>query len=539
MSTARMPHEAATSPAGAWSPFSQRVFSVMWTAVLIGNIGTWMRDVGAGWLMTSLSPSATMVALVQVAGTLPVFLLALPAGALADLVNRRKLLIGVNLMLMAVALALGVVTQAGAMTPPLLVTLLALGGIGSALLTPVMQSLTPLQVPRRDLRAAIALSSMGMNVARAIGPALGGAIIAASSVAVAFYLDALSYLFVIAALLWWKGAATPASSEPPEAFGSAMRTGLRYALHAPDLRRVLLRAAAFFVFASAYWALLPLIARRELGGGAGYYGIVLASIGAGAVAGAVLLPRWRARFSSEVTLRAGTALTALVLVALALLRHQVLAVVILALAGAAWIAVLTTANTAAQTALPNWVRGRGLAIYLTVFFGAMTAGSLVWGQLADTLGVRPALGVAAVLGFASLLVAWWAPIADAERDLTPSMHWPEPAFALDGPIDAPVMVSIEYHVDVADRQAFLAALHALAGERRRNGATFWQVWEDAATPGRFSETFVEPSWQEHMRHHHRVTVADADVQVKVASFHRGDGPPTVVHWVMSQPSDPV
>lgn len=524
--------------ASAWSPFSRRVFAVMWTAVLIGNIGTWMRDVGAGWLMTGLSPSATMVALVQVAGTLPVFLLALPAGALADLVNRRKLLIGVNLMLMAVALALGVVTQVGAMTPPLLVALLALGGIGSALLTPVMQSLTPLQVPRQELRAAIALSSMGMNVARAIGPALGGAIIAASSVAVTFYLDALTYLFVIAALLWWKGAATPASSESPEAFGAAMRTGVRYALHAPDLRRVLLRASAFFIFASAYWALLPLIARRELGGSASYYGIVLASIGAGAVAGAALLPKWRTRFSAEVTLRAGTALTATVLFALAMLRDQALAVVAMALAGAAWISVLTTANTAAQTALPSWVRGRGLAIYLTVFFGAMTAGSLVWGQLADAFGVRPTLGVAAVLGCVSLLVGWFAPITDSERDLTPSMHWPEPAFSLGDSTDAPVMVSIEYHIDVADRQTFLEALYALSAERRRDGATFWQVWEDAATPGRFSETFIEPSWQEHMRHHHRVTVADADVQVKVASFHRRSDPPTVVHWVMSQPGYP-
>lgn len=527
--------DASTRAApGAWSPFAHRVFAVMWTAVLIGNIGTWMRDVGAGWLMTSLSSSATMVALVQVAGTLPVFLLALPAGALADLVNRRRLLIGVNFGLFAVALVMGGLTQSGAMTPTNLVALLALGGVGSALLAPVMQSLTPLQVPRPQLRAAIALNSMGMNVARAIGPALGGLIIAASSVAVAFYLDALSYLFVVAALLWWKGAATPASADPPEAFGPALRTGLRFALHAPDLKRVLLRAAAFFVFASAYWALLPLIARRELGGDAAYYGIVLACIGAGAVAGAVLLPRWRMRFSAEATLRAGTALTIAVLAALALLRSQVAAAATMALAGAAWIAVLTTANTAAQSALPNWVRGRGLAIYLTVFYGAMTAGSLVWGGLADRLGVREVLGIAAALGALSLLAARIAPIADAERDLTPSLHWPEPAFALVERGDAPVMVSIEYRVEAADRRAYLEAMHVLAAERRRDGASHWQVWEDAAQPGRFTETFVEPSWQEHLRHHRRVTVADAHTQQRVAAFHRGDAPPAVVHWVAAR-----
>ncbi|KPF69998.1 MFS transporter [beta proteobacterium AAP99] len=525
-SPASVPAAAASS---AWSPFGHRVFAVMWTAMLLGNIGTWMRDVGAGWLMTTLSPSATMVALVQVAGTLPIFLLSLPAGALADLVDRRRLLIGVNVLLAAVAVVLGVLTQLKLMTPTLLVLCLLVGGIGTALMTPVLQSLTPLQVPKSELRNAIALNSMGFNVARAIGPALGGLIIAAVSIHAAFYIDAISYVVVIAALLWWKAASTPASTEAPEAFGSALRTGLRFALNAPELKRTLLRAASFFVFASSYWALLPIIARKELGGGASYYGILLACIGAGAVLGALLLPKLRARISAEATLRLGTVLTIAVLVLLATVRDQIVAAVALGLAGMAWIAVLTTANTAAQTVLPNWVRGRGLAVYLTVFYGAMTAGSLIWGQVADHVSVQVALLAAAGVGLLALAIAFARPMPESERDLTPSMHWPEPAMKLDAADDAPVMVSIDYRIEPAQREAFLAALDALGGERRRDGAVFWQVFEDTEAPGHFTELFMEPSWAEHLRHHHRVTQADADLQASVQRFHIGAAPPVVRH----------
>ncbi len=520
---------------GAWSPFQHRVFAVMWTAALLGNIGTWMRDVGAGWLMTSLSPSATYVALVQVAGTLPIFLLALPAGTLADLVNRRRLLIGVNLLLGAVALFLGVVTQMGAMTPLLLLAALLVGGVGTALATPVLQSLTPLQVPKPELRAAIALNSMGFNVSRAIGPALGGLVIAAISVPMAFYVDAFSYLLVIAALLWWKAAGTPASSETPEPFAGALVTGVRYVWHAPQLQRTLLRAASFFLFASCYWALLPLLARQQLGGGATTYGLLLACTGTGAVLGAVLLPRLRQHLSGEATVRLGTLLTVGVLGLLAVARSVPVAAVALLLAGLAWIAVLTTANTAAQTLLPNWVRGRGLAVYLMAFYGAMTAGSLIWGSVADHGGLPLAFALAAGVGVLALLLAMWKPLPEAEPDLTPSLHWPEPALQLDGDQDGPVQVRISYQIDLLRRAEFLAALHELAQERRRDGALRWELYEDAERPGHFSEQFVEGSWAEHLRHHHRVTQADADLQARVQAFHIGREPPQVVHGLGLKP----
>lgn len=520
-----------TSPgASAWAPFGQRVFAIVWTAALLGNIGTWMRDVGAGWLMTSMAPGATWVALVQVAGTLPLFLLALPAGALADLVNRRRLLIALNAVMAAAALYLGVLTQAGAMTPPLLLAGLLVAGVATALATPVMQSLTPLQVPRPLLREAIALNSMGLNVSRAIGPALGGALILAVSVSAAFFVDALSYLVVIAALLWWKGAATPAAEGRPERLAPAMRTGLRYAWNAPRLRRLLLRAVAFFLFASAAWALLPLLARNDLGGSAGYYGLLLAALGAGAVGGALMLPRLKARFSAQQLVGGATLGVMAALLAWAWIPSQGFAFLPALLLGLAWITVLTVLNTATQTALPNWVRGRGLALYLCVFYGAMSAGSLIWGLLADAFGLPVSYTVAAGLGLISLLLAAARPLPEGEPDLRPAEQtWPTPVDALGETEDSPVQLSVDYRIDPTQREAFIAALRELAAARRRNGAMQWMLWEDAAEPGAISEQWLEPSWLDHERHHHRHTADDAALQARVRSFHQGEAAPRVRH----------
>jgi MFS family permease len=522
-----------------WAPLRGRVFRVLWAATLLAGIGTWVRDVGAGWLMTSLSPSALAVSLVQVATMLPIFLLSLPAGVLADLVDRRRLLIALNLALAAVSLGMAWATHAGHMTAAALVASLFVAGIATALIQPVQQSLTPLMVNERALlRPAIALNSLGFNVSRAIGPALGGLLIGSLGVAAAFAVDAVSYLGLIVALWWWHAASTPASQGPPERFAPALRGGLLFAMHAPALRRILLRAVLFFGFASAYWALLPLIARREMGGGAAYYGVVLASIGAGAVAGAVLLPQLRKHLSAEATLRLGTAVTIGCLLGLAASRDRVVVALVLALAGAAWIAVLTTANVAAQTNLPNWVRGRGLALYLTMFYGAMAAGSLAWGALADVLGVRGALAGAALAGALGLLLAWRAPVSDLEPDLRPSMHWPEPVIR-DGSLGdrGPVMVTVEYLIDPARRGGFLAALHAFAPERLRDGATQWDVFEDAAQPGRFVEMFLLPSWDDHLRQHARVSHADAQLQQVVREFHGGALAPKVTHWIAHGTSD--
>lgn len=509
---------------------------MVWLSVLFGSIGTWMRDVGAGWLMTELSASATSVAMVQVATTLPIFLLSLPAGALADSVDRRRLVLWANVALALLAVGLGLLTRAGHMSPTLLVTGLLLAGACTAVLTPVLQSLTVLLVPRPHLRAAIALNSMGFNVSRAIGPALGGLLLATVGVEFNFYADALSYLAVIAAFWWWKGASAPASAGKPERMASAMTVGLRYAWHAPEFKRTLLRAGSFFLFASAYWALLPLIARQELGGGPAYYGFLLACIGVGAVAAALGLPWLRRRWSAEGTMRLGTVVSIAALGALATVKDRQVAAAVMGLAGAAWIAVLTTANVSAQTHLPDWVRGRGLALYLTVFYGAMTLGSFVWGQVADLAGVPAALWAAAGAGALALVVAWLRPLPDADPDLTPSMHWPEPALSPSMATSlvedrGPVLITVDYRIDPLRKADFLAALAEFAPERMRDGAYQWGIYEDVTDCGRFMESFLVPSWLEHERQHHRVSHDDAELQARLREFHLGEGAPKVHHFV--------
>jgi MFS family permease len=526
----------ASETASPWSPFRQRVFLVIWLAVLVSSTGTWIRDVASGWLMTELSPSPLLVSLVQAATTLPVFLLSLPAGALADIMDRRRLLIGVQLMLMAVAFALTILAYLGQMTPLLLLLLILAGGAGAAVAGPAFHAIVPELVPKADIRPAVALNSLGINVARAIGPALGGLLIASAGLAAAYLLDALSYVLVIAAFLWWRRAATP-TDLPPEAFGSAIRTGLRYAARSPDLKRVLARAIAFFLFASAYWALLPLIARERLQADAGYYGLLMACIGAGAVTGALLLPRLRLGTGRLVL--AGSLVTAAAIALLAATTSRWLAPAVLFLAGAAWIGVLTSFNVIAQSVLPNWVRARGLAVFLMTFYGAMTAGSALWGTVAQVHSIEVALYVAAAAGtVVALLMAVLVRFPAEGADLDPANAWPEPASA--GTIAGergPVMISIAYRVDPADRRAFLDAINRLAAVRRRDGGFGWRVLEDAEHPDRFEEIFFAASWLEHLRQHRRLTQADLALQQDVRRWHRGETGPVVRHLLAARPGD--
>jgi MFS family permease len=520
-----------------FAPFKQRLFAMLWTSALIANVGTWFRDVANGWLMTELAPSPVMVALVQAAASLPVFLLSLPAGALADTLDRRKLLIGVQIYLACVSLCLLAAVSAGIMTPELLLVLTLAGGIGLALTGPAWQSIVPEVVPKPELRAAIALNSMGINVARAIGPAVGGWILAVFGVALAYALDALSYLFIIAALALWKRPA-PASTLGPERFWPSMATGARYVLQSSDIQCTLTRSAAFFIFASAYWALLPLVARQVLAGDATLYGILLTSIGAGAVIGALVLP-WATRDRSpDAVVLTGTLLTACAMATLALAPNALAAAAALFVAGAAWIAVLTTLNITAQSVLPNWVRARGLAVYITVFFGAVTLGSTIWGQVASATDVPTALLVAAVGGAVAGVLAMLVKLPKGDADLTPSLHWPEPATAAPVPGErGPVMVEIAYRIDLADRHAFLSAIEHLARVRKRDGATGWQIFEDVEVPERFVEVFFTPSWLDHLRQHERITKADEIVQAAVTAFHRGPDAPSVRHFVAASPHD--
>ncbi|MBQ1761913.1 MAG: MFS transporter, partial [Aquincola sp.] len=343
--------------------------------------------------------------------------------------------------------------------------------------------------------------------------------------------DVASYVLVIGALLWWKRPATP-DTGLSEDFLGAFRAGLRYARASTELHRVMLRSAVFFLFASAVWALLPLVARQLLGGTAGYYGVLLGAVGAGAIGGALLLPRLRLRLGPDGLVLLASLLAATVMLALALLRHQGLAVALMALLGLGWIVALTTLNGVAQSILPNWVRGRGLAVYLTVFNGAMAAGSLGWGLVAQVLGVPATLLVGAAGLVVVALLFHRVRLPSGEADLQPSNHWPEPLLAEPVAHDrGPVMIQVEYRIRKADRPAFLAALRRLSIERRRDGAYAWGITEHSADPERVMEWFLVESWAEHLRQHQRVSQADADLQAEAVRYHVGPGRPEVHHFL--------
>ncbi|GGD26364.1 MFS transporter [Aureimonas glaciei] len=523
---------ASAGPAevpGSFAPLRHGTFAVLWVATILGNTGSFMRDVASSWLVTDLSASPAAVSLIQAAGTLPIFLLAIPAGVLSDILDRRKFLIAVQLLLACVSLALLVLSKTGLLTIEALVALTFLGGIGAALVAPTWQSIVPELVPKPELKSAVALNSLGINIARSIGPAAGGLLLAAFGAAVTYGADVASYVFVIAALLWWKRPAT-SDDTLSENFGGAFRAGLRYARSSPELHRVLFRSAVFFAFASSVWALLPLVARNLLGGDAGFYGLLLGAVGVGAIVGALVMPRLRAVLDADGLVLTASLTTAAVMVLLSLAPPSWLAIPLLLALGAAWITALTTLNGTAQAILPNWVRGRALAVYITVFNGAMTAGALAWGLVAQEIGIPATLLVGAG-GLATVaLLLHRVKLPAGEADLVSSNHWPEPLVAAPVAHDrGPVMILVEYRVTPADRPAFLAALQSFSKERRRDGAYAWGVSEDAAEPETVVEWFMVESWAEHLRQHKRVSKADADLQETVTRFHNGPERPVVRH----------
>lgn len=520
---------ADSAPAGAFAPLRQKVFAVLWVATIVGNIGTFVRDVASSWLVTDLSAAPAAVALIQAASTFPIFLLAIPAGVLSDILDRRKFLIVIQLILASASISLLTLSAIGLQSITSLVAFTFIGGIGAALMAPTWQAIVPELVTKADVKGAIALNSLGINISRSIGPALGGVLLATFGAAVTYGVDVISYVFVIAALLWWR---RPANSEDAlsERFFGAFRAGLRYAKSSRELHVVLVRAAVFFAFSSAVWALLPLVARNVLGGTAGFYGVLLGAVGAGAIGGAFLMPMLRARFDVDGLMLLAAIAAAAVMAGLSLAPPQWVAILLLLLLGAGWITALTTLNGTAQSVLPNWVRGRSLAIYLTVFNGAMTAGSLAWGTIAEALGISATLLVAAAGLLVVGLVFHRLKLPKGEADLVPSNHWPEPLIA--GTVEndrGPVLITVEYRVDAADRASFLAALDTFSSERRRDGAYGWGVTEDAADPDIFLEWFFVESWAEHLRQHRRISKADADLQAEVRKFHKGDDPPIVRH----------
>ena len=536
ISTDSSTHASPIRTTDALAPFRYRTFSVLWCATVIANTGTWMQSAAAGWFMTSLNPDPFIVSLVQVAASLPMFIFAIVAGALADIFDRRKLIIVIQIIVTLLIVGFTFMIRLSLVTPTSLLVFVFLVTTAAALIMPVWQSIVSQLVPRTLIQPAVALNSAGVNVSRAVGPALAGVIIAAWGMAAPFWLNAISNLAVIAALGWWRPVGSDAvRSVPSERFFLAVGAGLRYARHNPHLRATQLHALGFFLFASAYWALLPLVARDQITGGATLYGLLLGTIGVGAVAGAFAVPWLKSRLGADGLVAVGAMGTAIALLLFAFARQAATAFAASATAGISWIVVLVTLNVSAQVALPEWVRGRGLSIYMTVMFGALTLGSAIWGKIAAWTGLPAAQVIAALGAAAAVPLLWrWRLETGAVLDLTPSRHWPEPVplgeIALDR---GPVLVTIEYRIKSGDRDGFLEAIGHLAGERRRDGAFAWEVFEDPEHDGLFVETFMLNSWAEHLRQHARVTDADRTMQEAVDRFQI-DGFPKVTHLLAAR-----
>ncbi len=504
--------DAAPSP---WSAFRYRTYTVIWIASVVASIGTWMYNAGSGWLMTSLNANPLIISLVQVATSLPMFLFAMPAGALADMVDRRRFLIFGETATMIASAIFAALVWFHLVTPFSLLLFMFLIGAGSALTSPAWQAIVPQLVPTQDLAPAIAANSVGFNISRAVGPALGGLMIASLGIAAPFWFNAISNLATVGALLWWRPPARAVERLPAERLVSAINTGLRYTRHNPHLRATLIRTVGFFLFGSAYWALLPLVARNQIAGGPALYGVLLGGIGAGAVGGAFILPWLKVKLGPDGIVRAGTLGTAVALLLYGKSHEPSVALAASGIAGASWIAVLASLNISAQVALPDWVRGRGLAVFGAVMFGAMTLGSVAWGEIAGMTSLHMAHFIAAGGAMLAIpLTLRWKLQTGAGFDLTPSMHWPTPVLAT--PVESdrgPVLVTVEYQLSTGqDREKFLALLERLRHERARDGAYAWGIFEDTAKPGCFLETFLVESWLEHLRQHKRVTKADRLLQ---------------------------
>lgn len=518
-------------------PLRVPVFRALWLAGIVSNVGTWMQNVGGAWFMAELTTSPTMVALMQTATSLPVFLVGLPAGALADVVDRRRLLLLTQIWMLAAALVLSALAFLGRATPELLLGATFALGLGAALGMPAWQAVVPEVVPARAVGAAIALSSVSVNIARALGPTLAGLTLAVAGAGTVFLLNALSFLAVIAAVARWRRPAPVSSDLPVEDFGGAIRAGWRYVRHSAALHAVLVRAALFVVPAAALWSLLPVVARHDLGLTAIGFGALQGSLGAGALVGATLLPRFQHGVSAEALASASTGVFAAATLGLGLVHDPAILCAAMVFAGVAWVAIMAGFNVAVLTGAPRWVQARAVAVFMLIFQGGMAIGSACWGTVAEHLGNGVALTTAAAtLALGSFAARRFRLPDSAAVDLSPSVSSEPVVVTRPDPDDGPVLVLIEYRVAAEEAESFLAAMKRVRPIRLRDGAIRWDLFHDPADPGRHLEAFITDSWAEHLRQHQRITVSDRVVIERARSFHRGESPPIVSHFVAEQVS---
>ncbi|MBE1469645.1 MFS transporter [Kibdelosporangium phytohabitans] len=512
-----------------WAPLRRGAYRALWLAQFASNIGTWAQTVGAQWLMGDLGGTALQVALVQAATTLPVFLLVVPSGALGDILDRRKvLLFGQALMLLGAA-GLMLLTATDVTTPTLLLALIALMGVGQAASMPSFQAIQPELVPREEIPQAALLNGVNMNVGRAIGPALGGVLIAAAGPEATFAFNTVSFIGVLLVLGFWR---RPADHRPlgAEHVLTAVRSGARYVRSSPLYSRVLVRCVLFVLFASGLWALLPAIARGPLGLGAGGYGVLLGSVGAGAIGGAFIVPRLLRTAGKNTVITIATCAYAVATAVAGFTGSIVVAVVAMLVTGAGWIAVLSTLNATAQVLLPAWTRARALAYYQLMLMGGQAIGAVLWGVVANLFDLRWAMAIpAAAMTVAALYAMRRLPLTERQLDVTPAAVWDEPP---EGPdhTDGPVLVTLKWRVAEEDVAEFTAVMQKVGRSRRRTGATMWGLFRDSEEPELFLETFVLTTWQEHLRQHLERGTA-VDLQVYNAARALAAEPPEVRHMI--------
>jgi MFS family permease len=523
---------SALTRSPTFAPFHTGVFRNLWLATFAANISMWMNDVTAAWVMTSLTTSPVMVAMVQTASTLPVFLLGLPSGALADIIDRRRYFAATQLWVALNALALATLSLTDSLTAPLLLLLTFGNGIGLAMRWPVFSAIVPEVVPREHLGAAMALNGISMNLSRVVGPVAAGAIISAVGSGAVFVLNVVLAVAAFVTILRWRS--TPRSSTlPGERFVGAMRVGWQHVMQSPRMRSVLVRIFFFFLHSSALLALLPLVARNIHGAGPATYTLMLACIGGGAVVAALYFPRWRQRFNRDHFVIGGTLTHAAMSVIVVFAPNIWIALPAIMVLGMAWISTANSLTLAAQVALPNWVRARGMAIYQMALMGGAAAGSLLWGQVAGLSSVRIAVTCAAAVGPTLWLLTRKLSVeGGADPDFSPAKPANLPTTAIEvGADEGPVMVTVEYQIDPTDAEGFAEVMQKTRRARLRQGALSWGLFRDTAAPGRYIEYFVDESWVEHLRRLERFTAADAGLRDKRLAFHRGEGPPAVRRFV--------
>jgi MFS family permease len=515
--------------------FQNQTFRMLWIAALASNFGGLVQAVGAAWMMTSLTDSQSMVALVQSSVTLPIMIFSLLAGVFADNFDRRKVMLIAQSFMLIVSILLAIMACEGLLSPWILLGFTFLIGCGTALHNPSWQASMGDIVSRDELSAAVSLNSMGFNLMRSIGPAAGGAIVAIAGAAAAFTVNAFSYVGIIAALWFWRPS-TPRRRLPRERMGSAFSAGLRYVAMSPNLMKVIFRGFMFGLSAIAVLALLPLIVRELLQGGAFVYGVLLGCFGMGAVAGALLNARLRSRFRNEHITQSAFLAFAVSCVTLALSRHYVFSGVALLLAGGSWVLALSLFNVTVQLSTPRWVVGRALALYQTGVFGGMAEGSWAWGAIAENFGADRAMFVAAALLVLGALVGIRLPLPDStDLDLNPLNTFTEPSLRLDlKQRSGPIMIMVDYEIAQQDVTEFLAVMNSRRRIRIRDGAQQWALLRDLENPDVWTETYHVPTWVEYVRHHERRTQADAESYESVMKLHRGKDRPKVHRMIERQ-----